>query len=78
MVGVPHLTSRKSEGKNLGRKHLDMELSKRWRVFSRKKRRGKRAERKAASMKHKAADEVFAGGFHVGHLQRSHSSGQRR
>ena len=54
-VGVPYPTSRKNEGKNVGRKHLDMELSERRRAFARKKRRGKRAERKAARMKHKAA-----------------------
>ena len=44
MVGVPHSTRRKNEGKNLGRKHL--ELSERRRAFVRKKRWGKRAERK--------------------------------
>ena len=44
---------RKKEGKNLLRmKHL--ELSKRRRVFARKKRRGKRAERKSVRKKHKA------------------------
>ena len=53
MVGVPHPTRRKNEGKNLGRKHL--ELSERRRVFIRKKRRGKRAERKSARKKHKTA-----------------------
>ena len=35
MVGVPHPTRRKNEGKNPGRKHL--ELSERRRVFARKK-----------------------------------------
>ena len=50
-----HPTRRKNEGKNLGRKHLDMELSHRRRAFAREKRREKRAERKAARMKHKAA-----------------------
>ena len=51
-MGLPHPTSRKKEGKYLGRKHL--ELSKRRRTFARKKRRGKRAERKSARKKHKA------------------------
>ena len=50
VVGVPHPTRRENEGKNLGRKHLDMELSERRRAFTRKKRRGERAERKAAHM----------------------------
>ena len=53
VVGVPHPKRRKNEGKNLGRKHL--ELSKRWRVFARKKRRGQQAERKFTRNKHKAA-----------------------
>ena len=53
MVEVPHPTRRKNEGKNLGRKHLGMELSERRRAFARKKRRGKRAERKATRMKPK-------------------------
>ena len=54
MVGVPHPTRRKNEGKNLGEKHL--ELSERRRVFvARKKRRGKRPESKSARKKHKAA-----------------------
>ena len=53
MVGVPHPTRRKNEGKNPGRKHL--ELSERWKAFAREKRRGKRAERKSARKKHKAA-----------------------
>ena len=52
VVRVPHSTRRKNEGKNLGRKHL--ELSERRRTFARKKRRGKRAERKSARKKHKA------------------------
>ena len=47
-----HPTRRKTEGKNLGRKHL--ELGERRRAFARKKRRGKRADRKAARTKHKA------------------------
>ena len=51
---MPHPTHRKNEGKSLGRKHLDIELSERRREFARKQRRGKRAERKAARMKHKA------------------------
>ena len=50
---MPHPTRRKNEGKNLGRKHL--ELSERRRVFARKKRRGERAERKSARKKHKTA-----------------------
>ena len=53
MVGVPHPTRRKNEGKNLGRKHL--ELSERRRAFVRKKRRGKRVEKKSARKKHKTA-----------------------
>ena len=36
VVGVPHSTRRKKEGKNLGRKHLE-ELSERRRAFARKK-----------------------------------------
>ena len=51
VVGLPHPTCRKKEGKNLGRKHL--KLSKRRRAFTRKKRREKRAERKSARKKHK-------------------------
>ena len=47
VVGVPHPTHRKSEGKNLGKKHLDMELRERRRALAREKRRGKWAERKA-------------------------------
>ena len=71
MVGVPHPIHRKNEGKNLGRKHLDMGLSERWRAFAGKKRRGKRAERKAVRMKHKAArarsrlEEFTSGTFNV-------------
>ena len=53
VVGVPHPTRRKNEGKNLGRKYL--ELSERRRVFARKRRRGKWAERKSARKKHNAA-----------------------
>ena len=52
---MPHPTRRKNEGKNLGRKHLDMELSERRRAFARERRRKKRAMRMAARMKHKAA-----------------------
>ena len=40
VVGVLHPTRRKNEGKNLGRIHLDMELSARRRVFARKKSDG--------------------------------------
>ena len=58
MVGVPHPTRRKKEGKNLGRRHLE-ELSKRRRAFARKKRRGKRAERKSVCRKHKATRSRF-------------------
>ena len=50
---MPYPTRRKNEGKNLGRKYL--ELSKKRRVFARRKRRGKRAERKSARKKQKAA-----------------------
>ena len=69
MVGVPYPTRRKNESKNLGRKHP--ELSKKRRVFARNKRRGKRAERKSASKKHKAArarsrlEELTFGTFNV-------------
>ena len=69
VVGVPYPTRRKNEGKNLGRKHL--ELSKKRRVFARKKRRGKRAERKSARKKHKSArarsrlEELMFGTFNV-------------
>ena len=68
---MPHPTRRKNEGKNLGRKHLDMELSERWRAFDRQKRRGKQAERKVARMKQKAArakprlEELTFGTFYV-------------
>ena len=75
VLGVPYPTRRKNEGKNLGRKHL--ELSERRRVLARKKRRGKRAERKSARKKGRQG-EISAGGAHVRHVQRSHSSGQRR
>ena len=51
-VGLPYPTRRKKEGKNLGRKYL--ELSERRRAFARKKRRGKRVERKSGRKKHKA------------------------
>ena len=50
---MSHPTRRKNEGNNLGRKHL--ELSERRRVFARKKRRGKWAERKSARKKHNKA-----------------------
>ena len=70
-MGLPHPTRWKNEGKNLpvGRKHL--ELSERRRVFARKKRRGKRAERKFARKKHKAprtrsrTQELTFGTFNV-------------
>ena len=52
MVGLPHPTRRKKEGKNLGRKYL--ELSERRSAFARKKQLGKRAERKSVRKKHKA------------------------
>ena len=69
MVGVPYPTRRKNEGNNLGRKHP--ELSKKRRVFARKKRRGKRAERKSTRKKYKAArarsrlEELTFGTFNV-------------
>ena len=69
VVGVPHPTRRKNKGKNLGRKHL--ELNKRRRAFAWKKRRGKRAERKSARGKHKAVrarsrlEELTFGTFNV-------------
>ena len=53
MPGVPHPTRRKNEGKNLGRKYL--ELSEKRRAFAHKKRRERRAERNTARKKHKAA-----------------------
>ena len=53
MVVVPHPTRRKNEGKNLGRKLL--ELNEKRRTFSRKKRRGKRVERKSARKIYKDA-----------------------
>ena len=71
VVGVPHPARRKDEGKHLGRKHLDMQLSEKRRVFARKKRRGKQAERKAARKKDKAArarsrlDELTFSTFNV-------------
>ena len=66
---MPHPTPRKNEGKNMGRKHL--ELNERRRAFARKKRRGKRAERKSARKKHKTAraksrlEELTFGTFSV-------------
>ena len=69
VVGMPHLTRRKNEGKNLGRKCL--ELSERRRAFARKMRRGKRVKRKSARKKHKAArarsqlEELTFGTFNV-------------
>ena len=69
VVGVPHPTRRKDEGKNLGRNHL--ELSERRRVFARKKRQRKRAERKSARKEHKATrarsrlEELTFGTFNV-------------
>ena len=71
MMGVLHPTRQKTEGKNLGRKHLDMELSEKRGAFARKRRREKRAERMATRMKHKAArarsrlDELTFGPFNV-------------
>ena len=68
MLGVLHPTRRKNEGKNLGRKHL--ELSERRRKFARKNQRGKLAERMAVK-KHKAArarsrlEELMFGTFNV-------------
>ena len=69
VVGVPYPTRRKNEGKNLGRKQL--ELSGKRKVFARKKRRGKRAERKSVRKKDKAArarsrlEELTFGMFNV-------------
>ena len=68
MVGVLHPTRRKNQGGNLGR---NLELSERRRAIARKKRRGKRAMRKAARMKHQAArarrrlEELTFGTFNV-------------
>ena len=69
VVGGPYPTRRKNEGKNLGRKHL--ELSERQWAFARKKRRGKRAKRESVRKKHKAArarsrlEELTSGTFNV-------------
>ena len=69
MVGLPHPTRRKKEGKNLSRKYL--ELSQMRRAFARKKRRGKRAERKSVRKKHMATrarsrlEELTFGTFNV-------------
>ena len=69
VVGVPHPTRRKNEGKNLGRKHL--KLSEKRRVFAREKRRGTRAERRSARKNHKVArarsrlEELTFGTFNV-------------
>ena len=69
VVGVPHPTRRKNEGEKLGRKYLEVSESRR--VFARKKRRGKRAERKSVRKKHKAAratswlQELTFGTFNV-------------
>ena len=69
VVGLPHPTRRKKEGKNLSRKHL--ELIERRRAFARKKRRGERAERKSVRKKHKATrarsrlEELTFGTFNV-------------
>ena len=66
---MPHPTRRKNEGKNLGRKHL--ELSTRRRAFARKKRRGEQAEKKSARKKHKPTrarsrlEELTFGTFNV-------------
>ena len=67
--GVPYPTRRNNEGKNLGKKHP--KLSEKRRVFARKKRRGKRAERNSARKKHKATrvrsrlEELTFGTFNV-------------
>ena len=69
VVGVLYPTRRKNEGKNLGRKNP--ELRKKLRVFARKRRRGKQAERKSVPKKHKAArarfrlEELTFGTFNV-------------
>ena len=58
-----------NEGKNLGKKHLEM--SERRRAFAPKKRRGKQAGMKAARKKHKTTrarsrlDELMFGTFNV-------------
>ena len=53
MLGILLPTRRKNEGKNLGRKYL--ELGERRRPFLWKKRRAKRADKKTARKKNKAA-----------------------
>ena len=66
---MPHPSRRKNEGKNLGRKYL--QLSERRRAFARKKRRGNRAERTSARKKYKSArarswlEELMFGTFNV-------------
>ena len=69
MLGVLHPTRRKNEGKNLGRKYLELR-ERRW-AFARKRRRGKRAERKVARLKNQVAkansrlDKLTFGTFNV-------------
>ena len=64
-----HPTRRKNEGKNLGRKYLELR-ERRW-AFARKRRRGKRAERKVARLKNQVAransrlDKLTFGTFNV-------------
>ena len=62
----------------LDRKYLDVGLSKRRRAFARKKRRGKGGEEGRPHETQGRQGEVSAGGAHVRHVQRSHSSRQRR
>ena len=61
MVGVPHPTCRKNQGKNLSR---DLKLSDRQRALARKKRHGKWAMRKAARAKRRMPELTF-GTFNV-------------
>ena len=75
VVGVPHPTRPKDQGKNLLGRHLD--LSERRRVFAREKRRRRRTMRKTARMKtHSRQSGVSAEQAHVRQVQPSRSSGQ--
>ena len=75
VMGVPHPTRRKNEGKNLGRKYL--KLSEGEGHFLGKSNGG--SGRRGSSPETQGGQgEVSAGGAYVRHVQRSHSNGQRR
>ena len=76
VVRVLHPTRRKNEGKNLGRKHL--ELSERQGICSKKATGEASGEEVRPQETQGHQGEVSDGGAHVRHVQRSHSSGQRR